>query len=330
MLITIYKQVERTIRKYGMVERGDKVLVGVSGGPDSIFLLEALNYLKKQLCINIIAATLDHGIRGRRSAADSRFVVMAAKKLKVRCITKKIKLSKSELRGTLSIEELLREKRYDFFKSAAKKAGADILATGHTLDDQAETVLMRVLKGTTIKGLAGIAPVGEHGKLSVIRPLIEIEKQPIVEFLRASKIRYRTDHTNRQERYLRNKIRKHALPYLEKYNPRLKRTLALMAESLREDKEFIEGEKKKQSHIKKNKKYVSIKLKDIVVQPESLRREILRDAMISSGASVKKLTFRHWQEMKDFLKYKRRGKSIDLPGGIMLKREAKEILFKKR
>jgi tRNA(Ile)-lysidine synthase len=262
--------------------------------------------------------------------ADSRFVKDLSRALGLKCAYKKLALNKKDLSRGLSIEELLREKRYRFFKAASKAYKANILATGHTMDDQAETVLMRVIKGATIKGLVGIQPKRREGSIAVIRPLIDIEKQQILLSLKKNRISYRCDHTNNNEKFFRNTVRLKVMPYLLKYNPKLKRSLCLMSESLREDHAFIEEEKRRRELIKKNGKYVSIKLKDIVVQPKTLQREILRDAMIKSGGSVKKLTYRHWKDMDDFLKFKRKGQSIDLPGGIILKRSDDAISLRAR
>ncbi|MBL7068690.1 MAG: tRNA lysidine(34) synthetase TilS [Candidatus Omnitrophica bacterium] len=327
----LHKKVEETIKRYGMLKKGDRVLVGVSGGPDSIFLLNTLYAMKDKIGVSIFAANLDHGIRGKASERDSEFVKREAKKLKVKCVHDKLRLTQDQLHGKLSVEEVLRLKRYEFFKRAARRFRANVLATGHTLDDQAETVLMRVIKGSTIKGLAGIPPVGKNIGLKIIRPLIETEKREILDFLDENNIPYRVDRTNLKERYFRNRLRNRVIPYLERYNPRLKRSLSLMAESLREDKEFIEETKKtKRALIKANGKCVSIKLKDIVIQPKTLQREILRDALVESGANIKKLNFRHWRDMREFLRHKRSGQSLDLPGGVAVRRGRVEILFERR
>lgn len=330
MELYLYKKVEETVKRYHMLNPGELVLAGVSGGPDSVFLLEALFYLKDRLEIDIAVANVDHAIRGRESSRDSSFVAKKAKELGLRYLHKKLRLPQKELSGELSTEELLREKRYAFFKEAAKNVKACALATGHTLDDQAETVLMRVVKGATIKGLAGIPPVGSVDGMRVIRPLIELEKKEILAFLGANRIPYRIDKTNLKEDYFRNTVRNKILPYLEEYNPRIKRTLCLMAESLRDDREFIENEKQKRKRLKKSPGCVELNIKDIVVQPKSLRREILRDAVIETGANVKKLTFRHWRDMDDFLRFNRRGQSLDLPGGVIMKRSDCAITFERR
>jgi len=327
----LYKKVLGTIKRYDMLKKGDRVLVGVSGGPDSVFLLDALYNLKNKLDIDIFVANLNHAVRGKFSAKDSNFVKRRAAEFKLQYVQHKLRPIKKGPSLKLSMEEALREKRYEFFKEAAKKVRANVIATGHTLDDQAETVLMRTIKGSTIKGLTGIPPVRRNGTLNIIRPLIELEKKAIINFLVKNKIPYRLDHTNLEEDFFRNKVRRKIMPYLERFNPRIKRSLSLMAESLREDRDFIEEERKKRKgYLNKNGKCVSIKLKDIVIQPKALQREILRDALMKSGANIKKLTFRHWKDMDEFLKYKRKGQSLDMPGGVSLKRYEKEILFKKR
>ena len=327
----LYKKVEETIRKYEMLKKRDRVLVGVSGGADSIFLLYALFRLKDKLGIEPIVANLDHGMRGRASEVDSKFVRKQTKAIGLKFIHKKLKICKKTFSGKLSGEEALRAARYSFFRKAAARVNARILATGHTLDDQAETVMMRIIKGTTIKGLVGILPKRKDNGLTIIRPLIELEKRDIIVFLDKNRIGYRTDLTNFQEDYFRNKTRRKILPYLSRYNPRIKRSLFLMAESLMDDHEFIEAAKKeKRNLITKKKKDISIKLKNLVMQPRTIQREILRDALSESGGSIKNLTYRHWRDMDNFLKYKRKGKSLDLPGGIMIKRGEKELFFIKR
>ncbi len=325
--IKLYKKVEETVLRRDMLREGERVVAGVSGGPDSVFLLYAIVHLRKRLGLEVFVANVDHGLRGRASRTDSEFTRGLAEKLGLICIHTRIEHKKGGAGKRLSVEEYFRERRYNFFVSACQELRADAIATGHTLDDQAETVMMRILKGSTVKGLSGVAPVGRRAGLKVVRPLIEMEKEEIVCFLTESGIPYRVDRTNRDEKYLRNAVRLSVMPFLSGYNPKLKRSLARMADSLREDRAFIESEKRKKALLKKDGSCCVIELKDIVVQPSALRREILRDAIISSGASVKKLTYRHWKEMDHFLRHKRKGQSMDLPGGVTLRREKTAIRF---
>jgi tRNA(Ile)-lysidine synthase len=323
------ERVLKTIRNYDMLKPSDKVLVAVSGGPDSVFLLHILNYLNKKLKLGgIFVANLDHGIRGKESREDSDFVKRLSGDLGLHFIHKKADLKKGP-RG-FSTEELARKARYAFFAEAAKKTGATILATGHNLDDQAETVLMRVIKGSSLKGMAGVLPVRMEGTLKVIRPLIELEKREMIDYLDSNNIRYKLDSTNFEPLYFRNVVRSEIIPFLEKYNPRLKRVIFNLAEHLREDLEFIEEHKAKAAkNISHGQGGASIRLRDIVVQPKALQKELLRDCLSASGGDLKKLTFRHWKDMENFLKHNRKGSSLDLPGPVRLSRTSDMLIFSK-
>jgi len=317
-----------------MLRAGDTVLVAVSGGSDSVFLLQALYHLKSKLKLKkLIICNLDHGLRGRESREDSSFVKRIAEDMDLAFFHKRIDLSKRKSKD-LSTEEIAREERYRFFNDAAKASKANVIATGHTLDDQAETIIMRLIKGSSLKGMVGISPVRREGETKVVRPLFELEKKEIEKYLDERGAAYRIDSTNVEPVYFRNIVRQEIIPFLEKYNPRLKRVLFSLAEHLREDFEFIreakDGLKFKVQGLKGSAGSLEIKLKDLVIQPRALQKEILRDALEKSGGKVKRLTFRHWKEMEQFIQHKRKGNSIDLPGDIRVTRTATSILFAKR
>ncbi len=317
-----------TINHYGMLEKGDRVLVAVSGGPDSVCLVHVLKTLKNKLGITLFIAHLDHGVRGEESRRDAQFVKDLAKKMQVKSVSKK--LAPKKAKSKLSPEEQLREKRYAFFKESCAKVGADIVATAHTLDDQAETVMMRIIKGASLKGVVGIHPVRFDGNVKFIRPLLEIEKKDIMKYLKEQRIPFRIDRTNLENRFLRNRIRQKILPYLAKVNPRIKRALFNLAENLREDYEFIEEEKKKRKNLIKSKKPLHyIELSDILLQPKALRKEIVREAFKFAGGNIKRLTFRHWKDVNNFIRTKKTGKFIDLPGGVKIRKTHDRLIFTK-
>ncbi|MFA6142698.1 MAG: tRNA lysidine(34) synthetase TilS [Candidatus Omnitrophota bacterium] len=323
------ERILKTARNYSMLKPGDVVLAAVSGGPDSVYMLNALLRLKNKFRVKeVIVCNMDHGLRGKESKEDSLFVKRLAKELGLKFIYKKLAL-KGKHHKELSLEEMAREKRYDFFKKAAHGAGANVIATGHTLDDQAETVLMRLIKGSSLKGIVGISPVREEAGLMFIRPLIEIEKAEIMQCLEASGTEHRIDRTNLEDIYFRNIVRGKIIPFLEKYNPRLKRVLFNLAEHLREDFEFITDAKNEAGRgtIKSDGKSVKIDLKDIAVQPRTIQKEILRDMLDKSGGLVKKLSFRHWKEMETLIRHKGKGRSIDLPGGIRITKTDRSLIF---
>ena len=329
--MNLVERVLKTIRNYEMLKPNDTVLIAVSGGQDSMFLLQAMNYLKTKLKLKkLVVCNLDHGIRGKESAEDSLFVKTRAEDLNLGFIHKKIDLSKKRSKD-LSMEEAARKERYEFFNEAALSAGANVAATGHTLDDQAETILMRIIKGASLKGIVGISPVREERGIRVIRPLFELEKGEIEKYLDERGLEYRIDSTNKEPLYFRNVVRKEILPFLEKYNPRLKRALCSLAEHLREDLEFIRESKEALRHKPKEADGVlEIKLKDLIVQPKALQKEVLRDALDKIGGEVKRLSFRHWKEAEQLITRKRKGSSLDLPGDIRITRTAASILFQKR
>ena len=243
---------------------------------------------------------------------------------------KKINL-KNAGSGDLSTEELAREARYKFFSEAAKKFGVNIIATGHTLDDQAETILMRFIKGASLKGIVGISPVRQGGRFKIVRPLIQLEKAEIVHYLNSSKLPYRIDSTNIEPIYFRNVVRREIIPFLEKYNPRLKRVLFNLAEHLREDFEFISEEKTRiqKNIVHQNGSSIDIRLRDIIIQPRAIQKEILRDSLEKAGGEVKSLSFRHWKEIEGLLKHGRKGNSIDLPGSVRANRTENFLTFKR-
>ena len=321
----------KTIRNYGMIEPGDVVLAAVSGGPDSVLMLHLLKEFKNKLGIReIIVANLDHGLRGKESRDDSAFVRKYSSKLGLKFIHKKVSL-KRRMPAGLSVEELARAARYKFFNEAASRGSANVIATGHTLDDQAETVLMRLIKGASLKGMVGISPVRREGRFRLIRPLIELEKSEIAGFLDESGIPYRLDRTNSEPIYFRNVVRGEIVPFLEKYNPRLKRVLFNLAEHLREDFEFISEEKARirKEITREHDRIVDMRLKDIVIQPRTIQKEILRDCLDQCGGTVKKLSFKHWKEVEALIRCGTSGKAVDLPGSIRVSRTKYLLIFRR-
>lgn len=331
MAKNLIERVLKTIRNYELFKPGETVLAACSGGPDSVFLTHALVRLKNKLKLRKIAVcNLDHGLRGKESRADSLFVKRLARELGLEFLHKKVNLRSAGSKG-LSTEELAREARYKFFKDSGARSRADVIATGHTLDDQAETVLMRVIKGASLKGLVGIAPSRKDGALRIVRPLLELEKAEIAEYLNNENIDYRIDHTNMEPIYFRNVVRGEIIPFLERHNPRLKRVLSNLAEHLREDFEFIEKAKAGNAGLVSFSKNgdVEIPLKDLIVQARVIQKEILRDCLEKAGGEVKKLSFRHWKEIEGLINRKAKGSAVHLPGGIKAVKSEKMLCFTK-
>jgi len=221
-----------------MVGPGDRVLAAVSGGPDSVCLLHVL----LDLGYDVEVAHLDHDTRDGESRADAAFVrdLAAGWSLAYHCERRPVR-AESETRRS-SFEEHARQVRYKFFVRTAQERECTVIATGHHADDQAETVLMRLVRGTSPRGLAGIPPVGVRDGLRVVRPLFECTRDEITAYLDAQDLRYRIDRTNADTAHVRNRIRHDLLPLLARdYNPRAREALLHLAELLRCDSDLLDA-----------------------------------------------------------------------------------------
>ena len=231
----ILKKVKATISRYEMFQPGDLVVVAVSGGPDSVCLLHILHTLRKELGINLLVAHYDHGLRPGEDASETRFVTSLAESMAVPFETER---AKSLLhRRTPSLEEAARNARYRFLEKVRREHDAQKIALAHQLNDQAETVLMRMLRGSGPSGLGGIPPCRDQ---VIVRPLIEVSRKEVEAYIKARKVSYVVDSSNLQASFLRNRIRLELVPLLEQYQPRLAERLAETAEILRMEDEYLE------------------------------------------------------------------------------------------
>ncbi len=233
----IYRKVKKFAGEKGMIQEGDKILIAVSGGPDSVLLLHFLNRLSGEKDIAVKAACIHHNLR-KEADSELVFVKKLAGKLSIPFFFRNIKIE-----GKSGIEEQARIKRYRALYEIAKRAGCSKIAVGHTLDDQAETVVMRLIKGVGLAGLRGILPekhLFKNRDISVIRPLLCLEKKEILDALKKEGFRYRIDRSNFSEDFLRNRIRSEVLPLLLKYNPGIKKQIARMSFLVQDDFAFME------------------------------------------------------------------------------------------
>lgn len=203
----------RYVRDNALLQRGDSVLAAVSGGPDSVALLRLLCIARDALGIRVCAAHANHGLRGADSDADEAFVKRLAARFGVPLQARKLRLRRIR---SVSLEEQAREARYRFLLSAARKTGANKIATAHTRNDQAETVLMRLLRGSGLRGLAAIPAIREEAGIGIVRPLLALDKADLIRFLRAQRLPYRKDASNRDPAFFRNRIRRHLLPLIRR------------------------------------------------------------------------------------------------------------------
>ena len=314
-----------------MFQRGDKVVVAVSGGPDSVFLLYALNELRHHLSIDLIVVHFNHNLR-RNSKTDEQFVKSLAKSWQLPCVAASKRVMHHKTKG--SIEEIARKARIDFFMTVATKTKADKIALGHTEDDLAETVLMRLLRGTGLYGLRAICPVRMINNFTFVRPLLDLTKQQIIMFLKNNGIRFRIDPTNRKPDFFRNKIRLQLLPELKRsYNRDITKTLATLAKTASLDYEFIAGEIRqaipKLRLIQGNQK-LSISYPKLLNFHPGLQRLIFRFLYERLNGNTRRLTFDHIRAIEHFSKRPSKATSALLPNGIVVVKKGLRLVFARR
>ena len=252
-----YNKVTKTIKKYNLIKNGDKIVVGVSGGPDSICLLDILRKMKNPT-FNIIVAHINHMIR-EEADEDENFVKEYCNKNNIQFYSKSIDVQKIANNNKISTEEAGRNARYEFFDEILKKTGGNKIAIAHNKNDRVETVLMNELRGSGLSGLKGIEP--RRGKY--IRPLIEIEREEIEKYCEENKLEPRIDKTNFENIHTRNKLRNCLIPYIKKeFNPNIIETINRLSEIVTEQEKYIDEivrEKYEEINIKERINNSSIK-----------------------------------------------------------------------
>lgn len=229
---------EKSITEQRMMPPGTTVLCALSGGGDSVCLMHALYRLRERLGIRLAAAHYNHLLRGEESCRDERFVEEFISTYCPDGVSLTVGRGDVALRAQQTgrgLEETAREMRYEFLRQTAREVGADVIATAHNLNDNAETILMHLLRGSGLRGLGGIAPVRD----GLVRPLLEFSREEIETYLRTQGLPYVEDSTNRDERYTRNHIRHNLLPQLEEYAPGLLERMGNMARDLRADEGYL-------------------------------------------------------------------------------------------
>jgi tRNA(Ile)-lysidine synthase len=233
------KTVRKTIEDYGMLKRGDHLLVAVSGGPDSVALLRALFRLAAEYQLRLTAAHLNHGLRGDEAKKEQQFVSHLCAGLGITCFCKAIDIHMLRAGSGKSIEEIGREERYRFLIETAETCGARKIATGHHRDDQAETVLINLIRGSGPKGLKGIRPIRDG---RIIRPLLNVSRTEILAFLNREGLAYVVDSSNLNPIFLRNRVRNELIPELTtRFNPRIVEGLCHLAEIVRREDNYLQA-----------------------------------------------------------------------------------------
>ena len=307
-VIRLIQQMRRTMECYDMAARGDHVVVALSGGADSVATLAALDLIAPRLGLRLSAAHVHHGLRGREADEDAEFAGELAARLKVPF--QLLRLPPGLAQGG-NTEERARELRYRALSHAARELGATKIATGHTRDDQAETVLLRVVRGSGPRGLVAIQPVAATGEgVPVIRPLLECSRSQLERFLAASALPHREDSSNRSGRFLRNRIRHDVLPLLRQLNPAVDRALADLATLSGERERWLADVLRTDATI--------LAVPSVQARASELHTDVLRQWLERVRGNSRGLTRRHFVALLGLLRPGRPNRRVEVPGGAVV------------
>lgn len=311
---SVVQKARETIARYSMLEPGDKVLVGVSGGADSLALLFVLIEIAPAIDIELAVFHLDHMMR-TASREDAEFVRGAARSMKIPAIVESFDVPAFIKKNKLSPEDGARQVRYEMMREAAKRTGTNKIAVGHTADDQVETFIMRMIRGSGLGGLKGIPAVNGE----IIRPLIRVWRRETAAYCESLNIEPRTDETNRDPSHLRNRVRHTLIPLIEKdLNSGFKEEALREADVIDTDLELVEGlaEAAASEIAKLDARKAEIELDAFLDLHPALGRRVLRSAIRRLKGDLLDVTFRNVDDVIEKVARGKSGSSLELPGGL--------------
>ena len=290
-------KVINTIEKYNLINVGDKIVLGVSGGPDSISMLHILNEIKEQYNFEIYVAHVNHMIR-EEAIEDERYVEQFCQKNNIQFFLKRIDIQQIAHTQKIGTEEAGRNIRYEFFEEVLQKVGANKIAIAHNKNDKIETIIMNLLRGSGLSGLKGIEPIRDN---KFIRPLIECERYEIEQYCEQQKLNPRIDKTNFENDYTRNKIRNIVIPYIkEEFNPNIIETIDRVSQVATDESEYIGLQARKVYQkliIEKTENQIIIKLKEFNEQEKVIKSRIILLAIKELMGSAQRIEKIHIEDI---------------------------------
>lgn len=310
------EKVRQFIEKQHMIESGDKILAGVSGGADSVCMLLVLSELRNVLNFELRVIHIEHGIRGEESVHDMEFVEKLCLQNQIRCSSFSVDVPTKAKELGMTIEETARELRYEIMNREAEAWGKAKIAVAHNMNDDAETMLFHLIRGSGLRGLGGIAPIRGH----VIRPLLNIQRDEIIDFLEKRNQNFCTDSTNCDTAYSRNSIRHEVLPKLTQLNQQavlhIHQTSDILRKTAQRYREWAETEKEKYLCYQERKLIIR---QELMQEDELLRKEFIAMAFEELSKNRKDVERVHLEQIEELFS-KQVGRQISLPYGIEAKR----------
>ena len=324
----VIEKIKQTIERENLIENKEKILVALSGGPDSVCLLHALKKLETYYNIKIYAAHLNHKIRGIEAQKDALYAAKLCDELGIQFFVKAVDVPAYAKETKTTLEEAARHIRYNMLFEVKNRISADKIAVAHNLDDQAETVLMRLIRGTGITGLKGMDYKREDG---VIRPLMDTAKVDIVSYCESNNLLPRIDHTNLETEYTRNKIRLKLLPYIEQeFSPHIKDTISRMANVIREDSDYLDNETQKifdKEVLEHNDKKIRLDFEELKQVHPSLAKRLIRLAIKTVVGNLEGIENVHIEDVLMLIKNPKNQLKLNLPKGLMVYKTADGLIF---
>lgn len=315
-----------TIKQHNLINENDYIIIGVSGGADSICLLYFLNSIKQKFNLKIKAVHINHCMRGEESDGDSLFVQNVCKKLNVPLSVFNFDIYSKAKEENISIEESGRKYRYIAFEKVLKEENATKIAVAHNKNDNAETLVMRFFRGSGIKGLSGIS----YKRNNIIRPLLDCKRQDIENYCNLNNIAFRDDSTNFMDIYTRNKVRLKLLPYIQsEFNENIVDTLHNMSENFYDENAFLEkitNESLKTCLEEKNKDKIVINLKLFNNFDKVIKQRIIRMCLANFSENLYNLSYEHIKEILS-LSNKQTGKKLSLPNKICVYKQYDKLVL---
>ncbi len=316
---------------------GETIVVAVSGGADSTALVLAIDELKTsyKLYNTICVAHLDHRLR-KSSGKDAKWVADLATKLGFQSVTGRRKVAETAREANDNLEQAAREARYAFLERTAKKVSSNYALTAHTMDDQAETVLLRLMRGSAGAGLGGmesLRPLGKNSSVKLVRPLLWARRIETEAYCRVRKTEFLSDEMNDDQKYARVKVRKQLLPLMQSFNNRIVEALSRTAAQLREDGAVLfndSGTLLRQASISEEEsetKTPTLDVKVLANAPPALRRRALRQWLAEARGSTRRLEMVHLSAVENLLKGNSGGRVVELPGGGRVVRRRNRLEF---
>lgn len=312
----VYEEVLKTVKENNLIEENEGIVVALSGGPDSVCLLHVLNRMSKEMNLKIYAAHLNHKIRGLDAYMDSLYVMKLCEQLQIPCFIRAIDVPKYCSENKLGLEDGARKLRYEIFNEIREKVGADKIAIGHNKNDQAETVLMRIMRGTGLQGLRGIEYKRKDG---IIRPILDISRYEIEKYCKENELNPRIDGTNLEAIYSRNKIRLKILPYMkEEFNENIVGSIVRMSNNIKIDSNYIneQVEKSYENTCAKYEDGVYLFVDILKDEHEAIQNRLVIKSIKEVLGDVNSIDKKHIEDVLSLMGENKSGKKINLPRGM--------------